>query len=215
MNESLAKLIVRILIRIHTFTYRWIGFFSVRAEGGLHPKHHLMRYHDFFVNNIREGDRVIDIGCGNGALAFDLSKKASRVVGVELHPKYQSYWEGRYKVENIEYRLGDATEISSNEQFNVVVLSNVLEHIENRIAFLKKIKHLAPKMLLRVPMINRDWLTLYKKELGMYYMLDQTHYIEYTLEGFKDELAQAGLSLTTYSIQFGELWATARPESSS
>jgi len=53
-----------------------------------------------------------------------------------------------------------------------------LEHIENRIEFLNKIKNLAPKILIRVPMINRDWITLYKKELGMEWRLDKTHYID-------------------------------------
>jgi len=67
-------------------------------------------------------------------------------------------------------------------------LSNILEHIENRVKFLNKIKNLAPKILIRVPMINRDWITLYKKELGVEWRLDKTHYIEYTLESFEKEL---------------------------
>jgi len=37
-------------------------------------------------------------------------------------------------------------------------------------------------------MINRDWITLYKKELGVEWRLDKTHYIEYTLESFEKEL---------------------------
>ena len=56
-------------------------------------------------------------------------------------------------------------------------------------------------------MINRDWITLYKKELGIEWRLDKTHYIEYTLESFKKELEKAGLNLEKYSIQFGEIWA--------
>ena len=56
-------------------------------------------------------------------------------------------------------------------------------------------------------MINRDWITLYKKELGVEWQLDKTHHTEYTLETFKRELEQAGLSLEKYSIQFGEIWA--------
>ena len=75
-----------------------------------------------------------------------------------------------------------------NQKFDVIILSNVLEHIENRIEFLQKIKNLAPKILIRVPMINRDWITLYKKELGVEWRLDKTHYIEYTLESSKQKL---------------------------
>ena len=63
-------------------------------------------------------------------------------------------------------------------------------------------------MLIRVPMINKSWIILYKKELGLEYRLDKTHQIEYTLNGFKDEMKQANLELIHYSIQFGEIWAT-------
>ena len=59
-------------------------------------------------------------------------------------------------------------------------------------------------------MINRDWITLYKKELGVEQRLDKTRYIEYTLESFKEELEKAGLNLEKYSIQFGEIWAVVK-----
>jgi len=55
-----------------------------------------------------------------------------------------------------------------------------------------------------------NWITLYKKELGVEWRLDKTHYIEYTLESFKKELEKAELNLEKYSIQFGEIWAVAR-----
>lgn len=42
-------------------------------------------------------------------------------------------------------------------------------------------------------MINRDWITLYKKELGVEWRLDPTHCTEYTLESLKEELQKAGL----------------------
>jgi hypothetical protein len=56
-------------------------------------------------------------------------------------------------------------------------------------------------------MINRDWITLYKKELGLDYRLDKRHYVEYTLESFEGELREAGLKIMDYSVQFGEIWA--------
>ena len=100
-----------------------------------------------------------------------------------------------------------ATTFSPSECFDVVVLSNVLEHIEHRIEFLKRIKHLAPLFLIRVPMIDRDWITLYKKELGLEWRLDTTHFTEYTFDAFAEELRAVGLEITSHSIQFGEIWA--------
>jgi len=87
------------------------------------------------------------------------------------------------------------------------MLSNVLEHIENRIEFLEKINKLAPKILIRVPLLTRDWLAVYKKEKGWEYKLDKTHFIEYSEESFKDELNKTGLKIENIRIQFGELYA--------
>ncbi|MBU0614339.1 methyltransferase domain-containing protein [Patescibacteria group bacterium] len=195
---------------MHGFLYYLIGQFAIRAEGGLHPKHRLMQYHDFFVDNIVPGASVLDIGCGNGALAYDLAGKAGQVTGIDINYKNQSHWQYQYQAPNLHYLVGDATSYPFAEQFDYVVLSNVLEHIENRVEFLNKIKNLAPTLLIRVPMINRDWVTLYKKDLGLPYTLDDTHCIEYTFEGFTDELRLAGLRVESYSIQFGEIWAVVK-----
>ena len=200
------KIIVKIILKLHNFSYRLTGIFSKKAEQGLHPKHRLMNYHKFFVDNINSGDMVLDIGCGNGALTFDIAKKAEKVIGIDLNKKNIEFAKEKFLAPNIEYIVGNAVKELSDKKFDVIVLSNVLEHIENRIEFLNKIKTLTHKILIRVPMIDRDWITLYKKELGIEYRLDKTHYIEYTLESFKHELQQAGLNLEKYSIKFGEIW---------
>ena len=209
MRQKIYKILTKFALKLHNFSYKLATKFAIKAEGGLHPKHRLMNYHQFFVDNVNPEDRVLDIGCGNGALTFEIAKKARKVVGIDLDKKYIKIAKKKYWAPNIKYLVGDATKDLPNQKFDVIILSNVLEHIENRIEFLQKIKNLAPKILIRVPMINRDWITLYKKELGVEWRLDKTHYIEYTLESFKEELKKAGLNLEKYSIQFGEIWAVA------
>lgn len=66
---------------------------------------------------------------------------------------------------------------------------------------------MAEEFLIRVPLINRSWLSIYKKELGIEYRLSKSHYIEYTLQSFKNEIESAGFKICSYSIQFGEIWA--------
>lgn len=201
------RFFVQCALRLHTFAYKLASKCAIMAEGGLHPKHRLMNYHQFFLDHISQGATVFDIGCGNGALAFDLAEKAKRVIGIDNNEKNRSAWEKRYAAPNLEYHVADVTLFKPEQTFDVVVLSNVLEHIERRVEFLRRIKHLAPTFLIRVPMIDRDWITLYKKELGFEYRLDTTHFIEYTLDDFTDELRQAGFIVRDHSIQFGEIWA--------
>lgn len=211
MSRKLYRAIVKLLLNLHGRLYRLIGVFAIKAEGGLHPKHRLMRYHDFFVDRVTGNDTVLDIGCGNGALAFDLAKKAKRVVAIDTNAKNRTSWEGQYKAANIEYLVADATSYHPTATFDIIVLSNVLEHIEHRVDFLKSIKEFAPALLIRVPMSDRDWLTPYRQELGLESRLDDTHCTEYTLDSFRNELTEAGLTIREYSVQFGEIWSVVKP----
>lgn len=199
-------LLLKIALRLHNDLYRIASKLAVLNEGGLHPKHRLMKYHDFFIDHVSTSDRVLDIGCGNGALAADIAKKAKQVIGIDIREKNKQAWLKHTKP-NLTLLVADATTYAPTTAVDVVVLSNVLEHIEHRKEFLDHIKHLAPTFLIRVPMIDRDWITLYKKELGVEYRLDKTHFIEYTLKTFTSELAEAGFTIKNYSVQFGEIWA--------
>lgn len=198
--------LLKIALRLHNDLYRIASKLAILHEGGLHPKHRIMNYHDFFMDHVSADDRVLDIGCGNGALAADLAKKAKQVVGIDIREKNKQTWLKHTKP-NLTFLVADATTYTPTTPVDVVVLSNVLEHIEHRKEFLNHIKHLAPTFLIRVPMINRDWITLYKKELGVEYRLDKTHFIEYTLKTFISELAEAGFTIKNHTVQFGEIWA--------
>lgn len=203
---NLYRSLAKIFLELNNFFYRLSSRLASKAEKGLHPKKRLTAYHQFFINNINQGDAVLDVGFGDGSLSFDVSKKAKRVVAIDLNEKNLKIAREKYSVPNIEYIMGDATKSLPAENFDVIILSNVLEHIEKRVEFLEKIKNIAPKILIRVPLLDRDWITLYKKELGVEYRSDKTHFTEYTLVSLREELEKAGLRLLDYSIQFGEIW---------
>lgn len=197
-------------MRIHNACYSYITRFAVIAESGIHPKHRLMNYHAFFTDNVNAGDTVLDIGCGNGFLTYDVAEKAGSVTAIDQNEKNIRAARRDFNRDNIRYVCGDATGYDFGDKFDVVIMSNVLEHIENRHDFLMKVKGLAAKFLIRVPMLNRDWLTYYKRELGVEYLLDLTHEVEYTLESLQEELAKAGMQIEKASIQFGEIWAVVK-----
>ncbi|MBU1077449.1 MAG: class I SAM-dependent methyltransferase [Spirochaetes bacterium] len=205
--KIIYKFITRLLLILHNKVYQYIGIFACKLENGKHPKHRLTDYHGFFVNNINKKDTVLDIGCGNGLLAYDMAGKARMVIGIDNNRKSIRQAKEQNQKKNIHYLVGDATSYNFKEKYEIVVLSNVLEHLDRRVDFLKKIKGLANKFLIRVPMIDRDWVTLYKKELGISYMLDVTHRIEYTFESFSSEIKKAGYKIVKFQINFGEIWS--------
>lgn len=199
--------ILKILVWIHNFSYRLIGVLAIKENGGIHPKHQILNYYEFFLNNVSPTDKILDIGCGNGACTNAVAKKVAKAVGIDISKKNIELAKKKFFNNNLQYIIGDATTYDFKENFDVIMLSNVLEHIESRIEFLEKIKKLAPKILVRVPLLTRDWLAVYKKEKGYEYRLDKTHFIEYSEESFGGEIAAAGLKIEDYYTKFGELYA--------
>ncbi len=207
MKRILIKKLLRILLDLDNRIHFLISKYSVKHEGGLHPKHRLTGYHDFFLKNIRPGDDVLDIGCGNGYGACRIADKAGKVTGIDIGSENIKIAQKKYFRDNIEYISGYATVYLFNKKFDVIILSNVLEHIEDRVRFLEKAKNLCKKYLIRVPMKDRDWKVLFKEELGIENRLDKTHFIEYTINSFREELEEAGLAIQYFEIRFGEIWS--------
>jgi len=209
-RPRIAKRVVRYALKVHNYSYRVAGRLAqvLEADGG-HPKHRLMDYHQWFASQIEADWVVLEIGCGGGFLARDLQRECAELVVIELDDEKAS--EARGNLPDVEVIHGDATEFSFGRQFDAVVLSNVLEHIEDRVEFLNKVKNLSARILIRVPLIDRDWITLYKYEMGIEHRLDPTHFTEYTEKQFLSELAQAELKAEDIRVRYGELYAAVRP----
>ena len=132
------------------------------------------------------------------------------MVGIDINERNISIAKSQYNNDNIDYICGDATVDLPDGKFDVIVLSNVLEHLSARVEMLISLKKLLKddgKFSIRVPCLDRDWVTLYKKNLGLPYLLDSTHYVEYTNQKFAEEIEAAGLSITYQQRNFGEIWA--------
>ena len=222
LNKPVASLLIKPVLFLHSCCYKWAGRFAIVLNDGVHPKHRILRYKEWFVDNVSEGWTILDVGCNTGMLSLMLAEKASFVYGIEANEKHLAVAKTKYARDNIEYICADATDhdYSSCRPINCVILSNVLEHFEHRVDFLKKIicqikwaDENDKCILLRVPIIDREWIVLYKKEQGLDYRLDSTHCIEYTLEQVKEELKQANIEIKQVDIRFGEIYAVCRVKS--
>lgn len=186
---------------------------AMRYESnGTHVKHRLMQYHDFFVERLRPGERVLDIGCGYGAVAWSMATRANAIVtGIDMDAKNIEMAQRLFQHPNLTLIIGDALQEIPSGQFETIVISNVLEHIENRVEFLKATQERVKprRWLIRAPMLNRHWHVPMRRELGMFYFSDRTHYTEYTPQSFEEELRAAGLTIIHMQINWGEIWAEA------
>mgnify|MGYP001341367504 FL=1 len=191
---------------------------AIKYGKGLHPKHLLTNYHQFFIDRIKDGDRVLDVGCGNGSVAISIAKRNlnSLITGIDLDKNNIKFAKEKQKnnnLKNLNFINGDVNDLKEIKS-DVVILSNVLEHIEKRSLFLTNIQKLtgANLFLIRVPYFKRDWQVAFRKELGMYYFSDQDHKIEHTLEELKKELKISNLKMHETIIIWGEIWTKCRYE---
>lgn len=210
INISAPDDALKFLFELQQNIYRMLGEESTRYGNGIHSKHRHIKYHDFFIQNINDGDNVLDIGCGYGALAYDIAKNKPdiKIIGIDIARINIDKAQNMFAHQNIEYICADALNWRTNKKIDVVILSNVLEHIENRVEFLRELnqQYNPDRFLVRVPVFERDWTVPLKKELGLDYMLDKTHYIEYSGNEFFEELDKAGLNAEIYQINWGEIW---------
>lgn len=181
---------------------------------GEHPKHRLTDYHRFFIDRIAEGERILDIGCGYGAVGRSIAcaRRQCRVLGIDLDKQRLAQARASDNPPNLSFLEGDVTLGVPDGGWDVVVLSNVLEHINDRSAFLRDLQHTtgAARILIRVPLFEREWQMALRRELGLDFRSDGDHKIEHTLAEFHDELEQAGLSPVELQTLWGEIWADCR-----
>ncbi len=182
---------------------------------GEHPKHALTRYHDFFVERIAPGSRVLDIGCGYGAVARSIATHVgdSTVTGIDIDPANIAQAKAAANPPNLQFVAGDALQDLPDGKWDVVVLSNVLEHIDARVPFLRRLHdRLAPRSLLvRVPLFERSWHVPMREALGIGYFSDPTHFVEHTRDAFDAEIVAGGFEIVERQTLWGEIWAACRP----
>lgn len=186
---------------------------AIAAEGGRHPKHRLIGYHKFFIDHIVDGQKVLDVGCGIGLVSqsIAIAHKNCEVLGVDMDEPRLSQAKASINLKNLKFIYGDATKLNFPGQWDVVVLSNVLEHIEARVTFLSSLIDVtkAKKILIRVPLFEREWQMAMKKELGLDYRSDCDHKIEHSLGELLSELDLSGLKVIELNAVWGEIWVEA------
>ena len=202
------------LLKMDNWIYYLLGKAATHANKGIHPKHRYMQYHDFFIERIRPGSRVLDIGCGNGVVALEIAQKTgAKVTGIDSDSTKIAEAKQRDPGSLVEFIVGDVLQNLPAGPYEAVILSNVLEHLIDRVGFLESlVRALNPSsLLIRVPLIDRDWRVALKQEMGVDWRLDPTHYIEYTLETFTAEMKAAGLSIHHIEVRWGEIWSEIHP----
>jgi len=113
-------------------------------------------------DQVRRGSKLIDFGCGTGALLFSLADRCSALVGVERSGRMWDYSRRRAEalgLGRIRFIHGDATRLDSfgDRSFDYASASMVFHEMERekRLSLLMEMKRLAPTLIIldyRVPL---------------------------------------------------------------
>ena len=187
---------------------------SLAYGNGIHPKHRLTSYHDFFIERINDGEVVLDVGCGQAIVAASIAsaRRKCLVYGIDINE--ENIIKGKNlinikKLNNVKLILGNIYD-QAELRVDKVVISNVLEHIDNRIEFIENLKLItkAKCFLIRVPLFERDWQIPLMKELGIEYFSDSDHKIEHSIVEFEKEMSDSKLIITEMETLWGEIWVS-------
>jgi SAM-dependent methyltransferase len=87
---------------------------------------------------------ILDIGCGAGAIDFYLAKKGARVLGIDVSGKAIEECRKSAEMMGLEkktfFEVIDFSKKSLNQKFDIIICSEVLEHIKDDRLVVRKIK---------------------------------------------------------------------------
>ncbi len=79
----------------------------------------------------REDIRILDVGCGNGIMSIALSSMGFEVLGIDIDPTSIQKANELNEYPNVRFIVMDVEDEMLNDSFDVVICSEVLEHLKD------------------------------------------------------------------------------------
>tara|TARA_Y100000768_G_scaffold219317_1_gene165332 strand:+ start:444 stop:1148 length:705 start_codon:yes stop_codon:yes gene_type:complete len=113
------------------------------------------------TNNLTNKD-ILDIGCGGGLVTEPLTKLGGNVTGIDFVKSNIEIAKKHSKIQNLEinYICGDVEKTKFKKKFDIIVLFEVLEHLDNWKKFISNIKkNIKPNGKVIISTINRNLIS--------------------------------------------------------
>ena len=142
---------------------------------------------------------VLDIGCGSGSLSFFLAKEGFEVFGFDISNSAIKNCKLNSKLLNLEtkthFEVIDFPKKIPNEKFNLIICSEILEHINNDEESLSKIHNLLENKGILVVSVPSSNSLLYK--FGFLKKFDKRvgHLRRYSFETLVNKLQNNGFTV--------------------
>lgn len=106
-------------------------YFAVDAKHywAIHYRNRLRTILQAVSDSIPAGGSVLDIGCAQATASILLAERRFKVTAVEANPESIKYAKLRLEFGEISFICTDATRLSLQEEFDAVLLGELLEHV--------------------------------------------------------------------------------------
>ena len=171
----------------------------------------------FILEYITNKHLVFDLGCKYGEISNFISEKAKHVTAVDNNRDSIKIAKNRYNRSNLTFEFGDAYDYLSNQdlKFDILILSHILEHLDNPKQFLVKFKHFFKSIYIEVPDFDRNYLSKYRLDnnINLIYS-DNDHVTEFDRTELSSLIAECGLKILKEEYRFGvqKLWCQVKKD---
>jgi len=174
------------------------------SEGSRYDLPYLTRLQ--IVSRLRPGERVLDVGCGSGEIARLMREKDCTVIGLELDSE-KAAKAGTYCEQVLVGDIETMPLAFEPESFDVFVLSNILEHLRDPVATLRRLVPLlrpTGRILVDLPNVAH-WDVRLRLLRGRWDyedagILDRTHLRFYTRKTAREMLRETGFEILDEDI---------------
>lgn len=168
---------------------------------------------NFLLDRITAGERVLDLGCAAGTMSGMISARGAQVVGIDHDARLIA--EARRKtLPGVEFVTGEARDyLRTAPPFDVLVLSHVLEHLDNPGLFLSEFAPRFRRVYIEVPDFEASQLNVLRAEEGRALVYsDNDHVSEFDRRELKALIEEAGMRIAEaeYALGVMRFWCTAR-----
>lgn len=160
----------------------------------------------FLMNKIKVENTILDVGCKFGRISSLLAEKSTKVVGIDMDNSAIEIAKKQNVKDNLEFRCIDCFELLEEEssEFDVIVLSHILEHLDNPEDFLTKFNLTNKYIYIEVPDFDESYLNLYRHKVGSTLIYtDHDHIWEFDRDDFRKLLSDCGLKIISEEFRYG------------
>ena len=177
-----------------------------------HQEHSVRKAHELYaaisshIQKITAGRnqiRICEIGCGYGGVLYHFSSILEKeygikveALGIDLSAEAVGIAKKAYG-DQIRFFCGDVDDME--ERVDIMLLADVVEHVEDAVTFLKRANEKSKWLLVRFPLENNVWNILFRKKR---YLLEKHGHLHFYTFGSALRLLEKVGGLRIYETRF-------------